>query len=45
MNATGKRARKRSGLNHAQLHRANHTVKSPDKVQRAGWVGERRKRA
>lgn len=41
MNATGKRARKTSGLNRYGVHKARHTVKSPAKVKRAGWVGPR----
>lgn len=45
MNATGKRARKNSGLNRYGLHRANHATKSAAKIRRAGWVGQRRMKA
>ena len=38
MNATGKRARKQSGLNHSGCKRARHTHKSTGKVRRMGWV-------
>ncbi len=37
MTATGKQARKQSGLSRAELHRESHTVKSPAKIKRAGW--------
>jgi hypothetical protein len=43
MNATGKRRRKATGLNRARLHRMNHTVKTPDKRRRAGWLRAKQK--
>jgi hypothetical protein len=38
MNATGKRRRKATGVNHAALHRQNHTVKTPAKRRRMHWT-------
>lgn len=43
MNATGKQARRQSGLNHAGTHRANHKPKSDAKRRRMGWIRSRRK--
>lgn len=39
--ATGKKARRESGLNRHRLHRANHTRKSEAKTHRAGWLRTR----
>lgn len=41
MNATGKRMRKAKGLNRHELHKANHTVKSPMKIIRSNWTREK----
>lgn len=38
MNATGKKARKASGLDKAELHRAIHAKKSPEKRRKMGWT-------
>lgn len=45
MNATGKRARKQTGLNHAQLHRQNHAIKSAAKRRRMHWTKGRTRNA
>ena len=37
MTSTGKAARSRTGLNRHELHRASHSITSPEKVTRAGW--------
>ena len=37
MIATGKLRRKATGLTRAQLHRANHSIKSPAKIRRMKW--------
>jgi hypothetical protein len=38
MNATGKKARRSSGLNKPQLKAKNHARKSPAKIRRMGWT-------
>lgn len=42
MIATGKRARRETGLNRYECRKARHTRKSDAKVRRAGWTGERK---
>lgn len=38
MIATGKAARRQTGLNRFGVHRARHAHKSAAKIRRAGWI-------
>jgi hypothetical protein len=42
MIATGKRARRLSGLGRPQLKRMSHVHKSPEKIRRMGWTRKKK---
>lgn len=41
MTSTGKKSRKATGLNRAQLHKSRHAHKSARKVRAMGWTRSR----